>query len=43
MLFSKCTHQADMIGFEDLGIIALVVSHLRKKLSILQLGISIEL
>lgn len=31
------------IGFEDLGIITLVISHLRKKLSILQLGIAIEL
>jgi hypothetical protein len=31
------------IGFEDLGIIAIVISHLRKKLSIFELGISIEL
>lgn len=31
------------VRFEGLGIIAVVISHLRKKLSTLQLGISIEL
>jgi hypothetical protein len=30
------------VGFEDLAIVAMNISHLRKKLSILQLGISIE-